>query len=460
VELVVEDRMARGPAQKVVPVRPPRFLGERIAGLDQVEVPGHAAIRLEIYFAGEDDTPDGVHGLALYSAGTLVAEGFQQLGALGLDHAPWTDVRLAGLVDWPGLHVAPGSRRGVIVDEAGAAFARALAAIEPVLNGLLESLDQRRSEKLERTLVRDLQRAFRDFYRQRPLYSMLPVHEARDQPTGPGDGGRAGPGEGPADTAQSTPHRESDLEPEIEVPAIPELLPPGPLARVLVRPARVQVQCGSSKRLRALAVDETGRPIEAAATFHWWVEGPVGALALTGFTAAPEGESTAASASPRIDMLASGGRCDVVLQAAAKSAAGRLSVTARSGDLEFGAQVPVEVLDEIPNARPSEGIPEPDFVNQPGATWRSRMVESKWQVNSGHRDFVAVDERPQLKLRYLAMLFAKEIVLRSAQDPRLEMPLEQLVEVATFADWSLATRTRTGRRRGGNGTESEVLHPD
>ena len=56
-----------------------------------------------------------------------------------------------------------------------------------------------------------------------------------------------------------------------------------------------------------------------------------------------------------------------------------------------------------------------------------------------------IAEQPALKLRYLAMLFAKEVVLQSHQDPRAELALEQLVEVAAYADRNLA-ETRRGRR--------------
>lgn len=65
-----------------------------------------------------------------------------------------------------------------------------------------------------------------------------------------------------------------------------------------------------------------------------------------------------------------------------------------------------------------------------------------------------VRQKESLKLRYLAMLFAKEVVLRSAQDPRLDAPLEQLVEVASFADWNLIMQGGRGRgaRRRGAGT--------
>ena len=94
----------------------------------------------------------------------------------------------------------------------------------------------------------------------------------------------------------------------------------------------------------------------------------------------------------------------------------------------------------------SEGIPEPEFVDLPGERWRSRMLEGHWQLNSGHREYREIAGRPALKLRYLAMLFAKEVVLKSHQDPRLEQPLEQLVEVAAYADRNFA-KGRGGRKR-------------
>lgn len=72
------------------------------------------------------------------------------------------------------------------------------------------------------------------------------------------------------------------------------------------------------------------------------------------------------------------------------------------------------------------------------------MEDGRWQVNAGHRDYRATVDRAALKLRYMTMLFAKEIVLRSHQDPRLEAPLEQLVEVGSYADRRLSRRGRRG----------------
>ncbi len=440
VDLAVEDRMSRGTAQKVLRVRPPRFLGERIEAIGPIEVAGYPPIRFEVYLSGGEGAEGGEpRGLALYAAGTLVAENFHDLAALGLDRSPWTDARLSGIVDFPGFRVAPGSRRGIVVDEAAAAFAHAIAAVEPILARLLESLDRRRAEELDRTLIRDLQRAFRDFYRHRPRYAMLPVDSERDRGAGPsGQGAKDGGGlhdgtAGGGIEAEAVVSGEAkDLAEQI--PSAPPvetayLLPPGPLATVRITPRPVRVECNGTRRIRAQGFDADNRPIEDPVTYFWSLTGAVGTLVRSENGNAAENQ--------------------LVLNAAPQPAEGMLSVVARSGAHEARDEVEVEVLEDLSSLRRSaEGIPEPEFVVQPGASWRSRMLDDKrWQVNSGHHDYRAIVDQPALKLRYLAMLFAKEVVLRSHQDPRLDRPLEQLVEVATYADQNLASK-KGFRRRG------------
>ncbi|HEY3175054.1 MAG TPA: ATP-binding protein [Candidatus Polarisedimenticolia bacterium] len=428
VDLLVEDKVSRGRAQKKIPVRPPRFLGERLEGLGPLEAPGYPPIRVEIYLAGDSVNDGTPRGVAVYCSGTLVAESFHDLAFLDLDRTPWTDARLTGLVDFPGFQVAPGSRRGLVPDEAAGAFARALRALEPILTDLLASLDRRRSEELDRTLIRDLQRAFRDFYRHRPRYEMLPVQPRKEEKgvTG-GASGADGDGMG-GENEQAAPGQTATAEEPSEparsvTPWRLDLLPPGPLASVTLSPASIRIECGGTRRVRAGAVDATGQLVDEAITFVWSSDASVGEIA--------EGESPEQAVFTAVD----------------HPAEGAVRVIARSKEREARAEAPVEVLEELPARRPDEGIPEPELVSQPGSSWRSRMHEGIWQVNVGHREYRAIADRPALKLRYLAMLFAKEVVLKSTQDARLEKPLEQLVEVAAYADRHFAGRR--GPRRGG-----------
>ena len=62
------------------------------------------------------------------------------------------------------------------------------------------------------------------------------------------------------------------------------------------------------------------------------------------------------------------------------------------------------------------------------------MTGERWQVNSAHESYLAVSDRPALKLRYLALLFAKEVVVMNHRDPKLAEPLEEMTAVFGYAD--------------------------
>ncbi len=458
VDLIIEDRIARGRARKHIPVRPRRFLGERLAELDTIAVPGRPPIRLEIYYRGDASQNDG-ESIAVYAAGTLVAETVGELTALDMNRAPWNDTRLSGLIDYPGFNVAPGTRRGVIPDDAAEAFVRALKPAESRLNEILAGYERRRAEELDRTLIKDLQRAFRDFYRQRPAYAMLPVRGDNDLGTGPSGPGAEGPAHGlgngvgnglPGDEPSptgTTPDNAQAIDGSIEaeaaraagaesealpmgeaLPAAEHLFPPGPLDRVQLTPSRLLVERGARRRVRAIALDGTGRPAGEEIAFDWSLVGPVGTL---------------------VEIARGHGPVEIAtLLAAGSPAEGYVKVTARSDGRACDAAIPVEVVEHLPGRGSAEGIPKPELLDQPAETWRSRMTAGRWQVNAGHRDYRAVAEQPRLKLRYLAMLFAKEVVLRNHQDPRLEQPLEQLVEVMSYADQRISGTTGPGARKG------------
>ena len=413
VEVTVEDKMSRGRSPKKLRVKPPRFLGERLEGLGTVAIPGHAPVKLEIYLSGDTSNGEAARPLAVYAAGTVVAESFSELASIDLDREPWTDSRLTGMVDFPELHVAPGSRRGVIPDEMARLFAQALLRMEPLLVSILETKERERAEKLDQNLIRDLQRAFRDFYRKRPSYTMLPTEKKTE--------GAGGEGAGPGETAVVEP-AEADGAPDGSGADTAELFPPGPLATVSISPARVVVETGGEKIVRADARDAAGRKIDEGVDLAWEIWGPVGSI--------------------RNDP----GR--VVLAASDSPGEGILSVHAkeRATGNEASAAAAVEIVEILPSSA-NEGIPEPELVDASSASWRSRLHDGRWQVNSGHPDYRSSSSRPGTKLRYLALLFAKEVVLRSSQDPRLEEPLEQVVEVAAYADRKISERPPGGRPR-------------
>ncbi len=412
VELVIEDRMARGRSQKLIPVRPPNFLGERIQGLGPIEVPGYPSIQLEIYFSADED---GEQALSVYAAGTLVAENFHELANLDLDRQPWTDPRLCGLVDFAGFQVSPGTRRRVVPDAAAAGFAEGLAKAALVLERILAEREEQRAARVDRTLLRDLKRAFRDFFSARPEFSMMPLHEKGSDVSDRADDWG---GTGETIAVSGLPGEPAD---DVPVQKSPE---PGPLYAVAITPTPIRVERLGSRRVHARPVDLSGRAIRKGVHFEWELDPDVGLL---------------------VDVAATGSAATI--EAGANVAIGNLSIIASQDEHVARAKRVVEIVEVIKPARSSGGIPTPKFVHEPGANWRSRMVDGHWQVNSGHRDWGEVAERPALKLRYVAMLFAKEIVVRSHNDPRLAGPLEQLVDVASYADRNTAPRGPGGRKK-------------
>jgi hypothetical protein len=81
------DGVGQALAQKRIAVVPRRFTGERRALPDDLDVPDHAPVRLELYLARGEERP----AIQVSCAGTLVADDLSQFGAFGLGEPPWTE---------------------------------------------------------------------------------------------------------------------------------------------------------------------------------------------------------------------------------------------------------------------------------------------------------------------------------------------------------------------------------
>lgn len=108
------------------------------------------------------------------------------------------------------------------------------------------------------------------------------------------------------------------------------------------------------------------------------------------------------------------------------------------------AQAIVTVTAELLKSRPGErgsgkGLPGYTFSYMPGELWRSRYseTESLITINSGHPDFVHASRQQKTKLRYVARLYAKEIVLANFPGESREELLERLVELTLYMDENL-----------------------
>lgn len=174
-------------------------------------------------------------------------------------------------------------------------------------------------------------------------------------------------------------------------------------------PSATRVERLGTRRLRADARDAVGTPIGRPLVIEW-----------------------SAAALGRIDPS---GAQSALFTAGAETGIAVVAALAYEGSCSARAEAIIKIVEASPaeDARRA-GVPEPVFMDDGAGTWRSRMRGDVWEVNRGHPDFAIAAETPRRKLRYLAALLAKEVVLHSFPQPLLGPALERLVEVLTIAE--------------------------
>ena len=414
-DVAIHDGLARGTAAKHFSVVPRRYTGEPLSLPASVEIPGHAPMRIELYFARGAERPV----VELACAGTLVADDLGALGSLGLAEPPWCGRGLSGLIDFPDFTVPPGTRRGVVPNAAAEAFALALGGLAPLVTAELDRMDRERGAASNRQVMSDLRRAFRGLRARLPQYELPAVEGDGESPlsVSPTSGvlplGQATDAGAAGENAGGPGDRDEQEDGGTAL----ELFPPGPLESVAIVPSEVEIPAGRERRVRAVVTDGSGRRLKAdqAVTFEWNVE--PGVLSIVG----------------------GGHRPAVVVAANARSGSREaMHVTARQGERVATASASVVVVDAMDLEGGAQlGIPEPELLDEPGAAWRSRFFGQRWQVNAGHEDFAALASDPKARLRYLLTLLAKEIVSRTHGGPGADGAMEGLVEILAHAERNL-----------------------
>ncbi|MFN0242298.1 MAG: ATP-binding protein [Planctomycetota bacterium] len=403
VEVHIHDRVARGLAHKHFIVRPMRFLGRHLAQLASLAVPGHEDARLELYLLAAEDERRGRVQLACGGTTVLddIVEAFDEDGP----RVPWDSGRIEGVIDFPELDVAPGTRRGFQRDGAALAFLTALAPLEMELVALIHEDERVRVEQQGKSLAREIRRAFRRVALALPEYDLFDVRAS-----GGSAGVRADAGADGAALASAEPQSDWSEAVRERAPvqdAESSLFPPGPLDRVRVQPSHLRVAPGAVRTLKARAVDADGRAPEDAIAWTWTLDGA--------------GELVSYAGEARYCAAEEPGRA-------------RILVRATSTERAVETIVEVEVLAELAAQERVAGIPEPESVSATGEMWRSRFVAGRWQFNSAHRDYVAAQVSEARRVRYLVHLFVKEVVLRNFGQPSDGALLERMVELLTHLD--------------------------
>jgi hypothetical protein len=412
VNLEVREYDLRGQVVERSVVVPLRFEGARLDVPPRIVVPGYPPIEIELYHAGAAAT-----GVELTCAGTVVAQRLADLSAIGLDRAPWNDPALTGTIEFAALSVPPSTRRGVIPDAAADIFVAALEQLAPLVQAALDRQAGQRQAASERQLVIELRRALRGLRERIPHVGMPAQLPGRG---GAGSDRAADPLGAPLDAGPSSPKPDggsAELEPadenEIESdlpPQVPNLLPPGPAHHVRIAPDPIRIWPGGKRRVRAIVFDIHGQQIAAQTT--WSASSPH--VAITG-------EGTARVI--ELSELANDGPFALVI--AAEATGGACSTT-----------VELVIVDAPPAGGPGAGIPEPLLIDEPGLSWRSRLVDNGWHVNVGHPDYLALALDARARLRYMVALFAKDLTI-SVTHRGNEGVLDQMIDIIAHAERNL-----------------------
>ncbi len=400
VRISIIDKLAR----KQYAVEPRQYEGRLLHQLPAVRAPRGDAY-VELYL----NEPAEANRVALFRNGTRVLEDIALLDDFA--RPPWTTRYLQGHVDAPFITLTPGTRSGLIHDDAYAALRESIAPLEAKLVEVIEEQRRAEDEQASRELLRTIQRAFREALLALPAeeYDWFDIH-ARTQRAGsgaPGANGTTAAGESVNGAIPGAPEPEPGEERQRQFFEFA-----GPLFSVTISPASSIVRAGESRELRALPRDRSRRRVEQDLEFLWRITEGAGAIENPGDQA-------------------------VRFVATAEPGLTRMGVTVRQGDVVCEAEALITVTHELlpqlgSAAVETQGLPGYTFERAAGESWRSKfdIARNLIVINNGHRDFVYAGRSKGLKLRYLVRLYAKELVLRNFVGLPADQLLERMVELS------------------------------
>lgn len=402
VAITVNDHTAR----KSFKVEPREFDGRLIHSIPPV-LTSEGEIYLELYLG--EASPDRKVGL--YRNGTRVLEDISTFE--GLKQSVWSRGYLEGIVDVPFINLTPGSRLGVIQDQYFAKTWFALRPIEDHLESLIDDLEKAEAERASQRILKSIQKAFRE------ALLALPPEEYDWFDIGGSDTRRGRQatieqeGEEAADAiSMGDTGGESDQQKDFFEFA-------GPLYSVMISPSSSVISVGKHRTFRAVTRDKSGRRVDHDLHYEWQVlEGHLsidgGANEFVDVTAGPE---------PGL---------------------ARIKLIVTQGDIECEAEAIVTITDQLQPAGKNNdtghaGLPGYTYQHAAGELWRSRYDEAQHVIviNNGHRDFIYASKTRALKLRYIARLFAKEMVLKNFQGANSERLLERMIELSLYTEENL-----------------------
>lgn len=418
----VRIRIVDKAARRELIVEPRQFSGRLIHSLPEIHCP-QGEVYCELYMA----EPSGQSAIGLYKQGTRVVPDITRLERFS--RFPWNSSYVEGIIDASFLQLTPGTRDGVIFDAAYESFCASLEATEDALASLIEERKKAEDDEASRAILNRVTKALREAFLMLPSdeYGWLSAKaKATRGPSSDGTGAGSGHQGSGSDAGSSHEASKEDM-PGVRFPSEAGADGedgqkrffdcPGPLHKAIISPASCIVRVGETKRLHAIARDRAKRTTDYDLSFEWRIA---------------EGSGSLSGVDSEYCEFVSGeepGVSTVVL-------------TVRQGETSCEAVALITATEELGAggerglASPARGLPGYTYMNAPGELWRSRYEEARSLIviNKAHADFVYASRVSMNKLRYIARLFSKELVLANFPEATKEELLERMVELTLYME--------------------------
>ncbi len=395
-------------------VEPRKFKGILLHNLPEVKNP-LGEVYYEIYLT--DPSPDNKVGL--YKTGTRVLPSITQIEEFSV--FPWTSGYLEGIVDASFLQLTPGTRDGIIYDEAYESFFCSMEPLTRALNERIEAQKNAEEDKASRTILQKITKAIREalFLLPENEYEWLNVKSYKKSEVVKKEV-EVYETEIPSESSfMEGYYAELDNSQENFQGKIFDI--PGPLYLFIISPGSAVINAGEKKRLKAVPSDKNGKVLDSGFDISWRIADGGGSLSeSTGLYA--EYKSSMEPGIAMIEALINTG--EISMKAECYITVTKELFRQDTGKIESGDR---------------KGLPGYTFQRAAGELWRSRYDADHYIViiNNGHADFIYASRNQIRKLRYITRLFFKELVIANFPEAGREQLIERLIELQLYAEENL-----------------------
>ena len=426
VEIHIIDKSAR----KEFLVEPRKFSGSLIHNLPQCNNP-HGEIYCELYVT--DPSPENCVGL--YRHGTRVINDITELEAFS--KPPWSSDLLEGIIDVTFLQLTPGTRTGVIHDDAFDSFTASVDMMTEDLSKVIAAYKRAEEETASKSILRKISRAMKEALLFLPTeeYSWLHLQGKIKTKVVKSENGELIDGE--LSTSSGGDHSEYIDAAAIVEEASDSIIMPeisaapageknffdfaGPLFSAIISPSSTVIPINTTKTFQLKARDKKRTPIEDGIDIRWDQKSELGTFSSnTGEII----EFKAGNIPGVEEIIAYVTENDKTVECSA--------VITITGEL-FGKEEGEGVESN------KKGLPGYTFNHCPGELWRSRYDSERGIIiiNSGHADFLFASKANPRKLRYITKLYAKELVLVNFPEADSDKLLERMIELQLYTEENL-----------------------